>query len=101
MNSDKQPTITPMDCRYGAPMGRENWNSENIVDKSVRVFHVVLDSSGYDCGGAYWGFGERLYCSTDGVNYREFTRAKNRHEAIKSLSIAVHKLKRVNTGRRI
>ena len=87
---DRQPTIDHVNGQYGAPMGRRDWLPCNAEPRTVRVFHVTLDSGGYDIGGAYWGTGpasERLYCATDGVDYREFTRAKSRKAAIEALNI--------------
>ena len=68
--------------RYGAPMGRPTWNEPPTKPHSVRVFKVMIDSQGYDDGGAYWGTGKPLYCATDGANYRQFTRADTRLQAI-------------------
>jgi hypothetical protein len=99
----KYPTIYPMDCSRGAPMGRSEWHKENVsVVRSVRVFHVPLNSGGYDVGGAYWGLGGKLYCATDCKNFRLFTRARNRAEACetfqkraKTQGITIHLVKRI------
>jgi hypothetical protein len=53
----------PVDCRYGAPMGRAA-REGYIVTINSRPMYLVrcpLDSGGYDAGGAYWGLGEPLY----------------------------------------
>lgn len=85
-------TLTPVNCDYGAPMGR--WECHKYDDerpRSILCFNVPLDSGGYDSGGAYWGLGMRLYCivqpPSDGIYrpcayYREFFRATSRGEAI-------------------
>ncbi len=62
--------------RYGAPMGRKNWNEcpisvkwepgnfrENELWYNIgKTFDrtVPLDGQGYDAGGAYWGRGTEL-----------------------------------------
>jgi len=66
--------ITPVNCKYGAPMGRNSvgkypttitsGNNCRIVKKNqTKVYRkrVRLDSGGYDSGGAYWGLGAPLY----------------------------------------
>ena len=87
MSTTRQPTIDHVDSKYGAPMGRRDWLPCNAEPRTVRVFQVTLNSGGYDIGGAYWGHGGRLFCATDGVNYREFARASNRDAAIAGLYI--------------
>jgi len=60
--------ITPVDCKYGAPMGRPN-KGHILETMGQRLFDckVPLDSGGYDRGGAYWGQGEPLR-----VRYSEY-----------------------------
>lgn len=94
MTTDRQPTIDKVSCTYGAPMGRPHWLPCNAALRSVRVFQVIIDSQGYDVGGAYWGHGKRLYCATDGIDYREFVRADTRAAAITALNIDPVILKR-------
>jgi hypothetical protein len=65
--------ITPVNCKYGAPMGRPNIGTEPITVTrgrngrickcdQVKVYqkrvHLI---DGYDQGGAYWGIGKPLY----------------------------------------
>lgn len=76
-----------VNCRYGSPMGRATYGTPENVSSKIRLFRVVLDSGGYDDGGAYWGHGEQLFCATDGANYRDFVRASSRLEAIAALGI--------------
>lgn len=73
--------------RYGAPMGRTTYGTPENAAGKIRLFRVVLDSGGYDDGGAYWGHGGALYCATDGEDYRDFVRASSRLAAIAALEI--------------
>lgn len=66
-NPDYIPTpferiICPVNCKYGAPMGRGNVLRPGDGKTHERVFdrRVPLDSGGYDKGGAYWGHGKEL-----------------------------------------
>lgn len=79
-NPDYVPTpfeqiICPVDCKYGAPMGRHNTipakrPSERIFDR-----RAPLDSGGYDKGGAYWGLPANLRVRyTNSLSYVEFYR---------------------------
>ena len=82
----------------GAFMGRAEYNAAPEKARTVRLFRVYLDNGGYDNGGAYWGFGERLWCAladedkTGEECYRAFTRARNRREAIKNLGLKMYQL---------
>lgn len=87
MSTNRQPTIDLVDSKYGAPMGRRSWLPCNAEPRTVRVFHVTINCGGYDIGGAYWGLGQRIYCATDTVEYREFVRADTRTAAIAALNI--------------
>ena len=80
---------------YGAPMGRSEFGRPNDYGhSSLYLYHVPLDSGGYDEGGAYWGLGQRLYCAEcDEGEYREFIRADTRSKAMNILSIEKHQLK--------
>lgn len=56
--------LAPVDCRYGAPMGRASRYPLPSFDGALFVERVKLDSDGYDDGGAYWGVrprGESLW----------------------------------------
>lgn len=58
--------IKPVSTKYGAPMGR--YTGPSYLDPGaspVYLRRVRLDSGGYDSGGAYWGFGQPLYCAQD------------------------------------
>ena len=63
--------------RYGASMGRR---SDPIAGK-VHLQKVVLDSGGYDKGGAYWGTGETLWCAEDAEGNQQFFRCDSRESA--------------------
>ena len=81
--------ITPVNCQYGAPMGRANVGSQPITVTSgrngricksnqVKVYEkrVPLIDGGYDQGGAYWGIGKELRVRfTKDLSYIEFYRA--------------------------
>lgn len=73
-------------------MGRACFGVPDQAENKIRVFMVRLDSGGYDDGGAYWGFGQSLYCATDGADYRQFTRANGRLSAIAQFEIERGKL---------
>jgi len=81
--------ITPVNCKYGAPMGRENVGSQPVTITSgpnCRIFKknqikvydcaVPMSSDGaYDKGGAYWGIGSQLRVRyTKDLSFIEFYR---------------------------
>lgn len=79
-----------VNCQYGAPMGRAAYGIPQDGEK-YRLYHMKLDSGGYDDGGAYWGIGAPLYCAEDVEgDYRQFTRARTRREAAAKLGIIGH-----------
>ena len=52
--------ITNVDCKYGAPMGRENIG-EHPFKFLERVYDCAVPlTDGYDNGGAYFGIGNQL-----------------------------------------
>ena len=65
--------ITPVNCKYGAQMGRSNVGSEPVTTTSgnngrickshqVKVYQKRVPLvNGYDQGGAYWGIGKPLH----------------------------------------
>ena len=80
--------ITPVNCQYGAPMGRANVGSQPITLTSgphSRIFkknqtkvyeRKVNLIDGYDKGGAYWGNPNNLRVRfTKDLSYIEFYRA--------------------------
>ena len=72
------PKMPDVSSRYGAPMGRDTNMTLPITEK-VTIFKVVLDSGGYDSGGAYWGTPNNVYCIVAG-HFRTYHRAKTRQE---------------------
>lgn len=91
--------IPDCNCKYGAPMGRRTWGVlEHDEEMKLYLFHVPLDSGGYDRGGAYWGSGQKLYCATDkpsdDCTYYQFVRANSRKEAAELLGIPNYRLRR-------
>ena len=76
--SDGNKLLTDVSSKYGAPMGRRS-HTDNTAEK-VRLFRVRLDSGGYDSGGAYWGFGNPLYCAM-GEEFERYLRANDREDA--------------------
>lgn len=88
--------FSDVSCAYGAPMGRSEDHKYDEVPRSISCFKVMLDSGGYDDGGAYWGWGsEALYClRQDDTTYREFFRAISRDDAIDKSGVPNEYLKR-------
>lgn len=88
----------PVNCEYGAPMGRADWTD---CKDQVVLFHLArvrgVDGGDYDTGGAYWGdllrsplyqaFG---YAQGSDQEQRMFVRAATRNEA-KEKILAVFK----------
>ena len=80
--------ITPVNLKWGAPMGRRNKgtqpvtvtsgpNNRIIKKNQVKVYEkrVRLDNGGYDAEGVYWGIGSPLYVRfTKDLEYIEFFR---------------------------
>ena len=80
--------ITKLDCKFGAPMGRQNVGTHPVTITSGRHCRIVkknqttifdcavpIDGSGYDKGGAYWGYGNELRVSyTKDLSYIQFYR---------------------------
>ena len=72
----------PVNCRYGAPMGR--YTGPKYLDPEtgkVSLRRVRLNSGGYDAGGAYWGQGAPLWYAEDGDGNSLFFRAATREAA--------------------
>jgi len=91
-----------VNCKYGAPMGRDYFGIETNHPKGISLFQVNLVDGGYDDGGAYWGTPNNLYCArdtkTNGKEYQQFTRAKNRREAAENLGLEAKDLARTPRG---
>lgn len=75
------PKLTDVSSRYGAPMGRRNFNPETD-DQRFYLQRVRFVDYDYDAGGAYWGGGTPLYRWVSEDHTGEgFVRAKSRSEA--------------------
>lgn len=66
--------LTKVDCRFGAPMGRDNVQEGKFkmypiiqladYDELPKIFDCKVElTGGYDKGGAYWGTGKQLRVS--------------------------------------
>jgi len=54
--------LYPVNCRYGAPMGRSNKGDYPLPFENSKVItSKVQIIDGYDKGGAYWGYPNNLY----------------------------------------
>ena len=76
MSRNIKTLCPPVNCIYGAPMGRRNVVG-NLADVG-RVYDcaIPLDRHGYDRGGAYWGIGRPLRCKyTKDFSFVNFYRA--------------------------
>jgi hypothetical protein len=66
--------ITPVNSKYGAPMGRPNVGIYPY-DRKVYDSKVRMVDGAYDYGGAYWGMGADLRVKyTKDLQYIEFYR---------------------------
>ena len=79
--------ITPVNCKYGAPMGRANIGTQPVTitggnngrickSHQIKVYEKRVPLiEGYDGGGAYWGIGKPLMVRfTKDLSYIEFYR---------------------------
>lgn len=72
--------ITPVNARYGAPMGRASLPLDPSQGK-ISLRRVRINSQGYDAGGAYWGIGQALWVAMDQAGATHYFRAPNRDKA--------------------
>jgi len=80
--------LSEMNSSCGAPMGRHAKHMTGLTDPQFFLERVPMVDGGYDCGGAYWGSPDNLWCadfttpltSTTIVHY--FIRANSREEAM-------------------
>ena len=78
--------ITPVSCKYGAPMGRHTGPDFLDTDAGkIYLRRVPLDSGGYDKGGAYWGLGQPLWETYDQDGNGFILRAWDRDEAKRAI----------------
>lgn len=71
----KNPT-PDVSSKYGAPMGRAGGRSEEGGPYYLR--RIVINSGGYDAGGAYWGVGAPLYYWESPSGASGYVRARSR-----------------------
>jgi len=57
----KYADLPQVNCKYGAPMGRNIEMGDGDTEATLTVLPVRLDEGGYDNGGAYWGTGEPIW----------------------------------------
>jgi hypothetical protein len=77
-----------LDCSRGAPMGRPYFHRTGLTLPQFQLERVPLMDGAYDCGGAYWGAPDDLWCAdfttpltgTQIVHY--YVRAKDREAAM-------------------
>lgn len=75
-------TSDPVNCKYGAQMGR--YTGPDFLDVSagkISLQRVLLNSGGYDRGGAYWGLGQPLWLAQDQAGNSRIFRAASRNKA--------------------
>jgi hypothetical protein len=76
-----QTTITPVSCKYGAPMGRRTQPGDPSGER-IHLRRVRIDCGGYDSGGAYWGLGQPLFeAFTPNGDWSTYFRARDRDAA--------------------
>lgn len=76
----------PVNCKYGAPMGR--YTGPDFLDADagkISLRRILINSGGYDQGGAYWGIGAPLWYAEDIDGNARFFRARNRDAAKESI----------------
>jgi len=68
--------VYPVNCQYGAPMGRSNKGEYPLPFEGSKVItSKVQINEGYDKGGAYWGNPNNLYVDyTKDLQYIKFYR---------------------------
>ena len=73
------PSQIEVSSKYGAPMGRVG---KHGLEGKVTLSNVVIDSGGYDEGGAYWGRGAQLWVAWDDEGGCVYFRAARLRNAI-------------------
>ena len=75
----------PVDCRYGAPMGRPRIDvaPSHLADAPTLYARKQGGGDGYDQGGAYWGLPSNVWAVwTRGGEAACYVRAQSRADAI-------------------
>jgi hypothetical protein len=81
MRNHSYNPVPPVSCKYGAPLGRRSIAQGDGTER-LYLRRIVLDSGGYDSGGAYWGFPNNLYWYGDSTGAIDsFLRAPSRDDA--------------------
>lgn len=73
--------LAPVNCRYGAPMGRREERPDDC--ETLWVSRVPFVDGCYDRGGAYWGGPANLYVVHGDQGARLYYRAASRADAIR------------------
>lgn len=76
---DPNSLLSPVSCRYGAPMGRPSIHDNPEAD--VTLFRVRFVDGDYDQGGAYWGGGGSPLFAAIGDDFQHFLRAEGVRQA--------------------
>lgn len=82
--------LKQVDCKHGAPMGRNSHVSETTFAGKFRLTRIPINAQGYDSGGAYWGLGDPLFfASADGSTEVQemWTRATDREDAKRKVKL--------------
>jgi len=68
--------IEPVNCKFGAPMGRNDVGSYPLPFENEKVIQSKVPMcEGYDMGGSYWGLPHNLYVEyTKDLKYIHFFR---------------------------
>jgi len=75
----------PVNCRYGAPMGRAGDAPGNLADAPTLYARHQGGGAGYDRGGAYWGMPSNVWAVwTRGGGAVTYARAASKAEAIEA-----------------
>lgn len=76
------PTVAPVDCKWGAPMGRAESAPRPTPKTRWHLRRLKVNRQGYDTGGAYWGVGKPLFhAQTEFGDLVRYYRAYRREEA--------------------
>ena len=78
----------PVNCQYGAPMGRHGDNPASLQDCKRLHARRQGGGQGYDRGGAYWGTPSNVWgvwAHMDGETVCTYVRASSRADAIKQV----------------
>lgn len=83
--------LAKVNSSRGAPMGRSAKHMTGLTDPLFELERVPLVDGAYDCGGAYWGSPDDLWCAdfttplTSTVILHFFVRAPSREAAMEKV----------------